>query len=55
MILTCYLFIALIFFLFLICDLNKQDLFGMVEVIIAFAISVLWLPIFIALFFKESL
>ena len=55
MIWKCYLFIALIIFLFLIYDLNKQDLFGVIEVLIAFVVAILWLPLIIILFLKESL
>lgn len=55
MIWKCYLFISLIMFLFLVYDLNKQDLFGVIETLIAFTAAMLWLPLIIILFLKESL
>lgn len=55
MILKIYLSIALIIYLFLIYDLNKENLMGVVESVIAFASAILWLPILIFEFLKEGL
>ena len=55
MILKIYLSIALIIYLFLIFDLNKQNLMGAVESVIAFTFALLWLPVFILEFLKEGL
>lgn len=55
MLLKIYLCIALVIYLFLILDLNKQNLLGAVESLIAFFAAIFWLPIFILEFLVESL
>lgn len=47
MILKIYLYIALIIYLFLVVDLNNDNLLGAIECLIAVIISIFWLPIII--------
>ena len=55
MILKIYLCFSLIIYLFLIVDLNKEKLFGSLEVVVAFFTALLWLPILVLVFLKEGL